>query len=231
MHDAPDILAPLLEGDAPAAAGACTPAPGSRPLVERQLQLLERLAEAGLEVALACEREAKAAESGTGADLDGLARAYARASRAVRLTVMLQSRLAKARQEADSEADAAAQAAAEREAQALWAREDDAKVRVSRIVRRVIEAEHDDEGGVERLDAEAMDRLDDEDLYGAVLTRPISEMVADICKDLGLHPDWAKLAEECWAQEEMASGEVGEPFLALAAASPPAGEHAPQLPP
>lgn len=220
MLHALDILTPPSESDVSAAAtGARADTASSDPLVERQLHLLARLAEAGLEVALACEREAKAVEPGTGADLNGLARAYARAARAVRLTVMLQSRLIKDRREVAGQVEAEASAAAERPGQALRAREDHAKVRVSRIVRRVIEAEHDDDDSIERLDAEALDRLDDEDIYGAVLTRPMSEMVADICKDLGLHPDWAKLAEECWAQEELASGEVGGPLAGLMAGS------------
>ena len=223
MLDAADILAHAPEGVAPSgdAASARASEHGSDPLLERQLQLLGRLAEAGLEVAIACEREAKAVEPGSGSDLNALARAYARAARAVRLTVMLQSRLIKARQEAGAAVEAASRAAAEEASQALRNRENDAKARVSRIVRRVIEAEHDDEDRIERLDGEAMDRLDDEDVYGAVLTRPMSEMVADICRDLGLNPDWAKLAEECWALEEIGGGEVGEPLEAFRARPPP----------
>jgi hypothetical protein len=102
---------------------APTALPDAR-LLDRQLLLLGRLAEAGLEVALACERQAKAAEPGTGADLEGLARAYARACGRVRQAVMLQSRLVKAAREAGSEAEAGARAAAEQEAQALRAREE-----------------------------------------------------------------------------------------------------------
>jgi hypothetical protein len=217
MLDAPDTLTHTPECDAPpgGVAGACASDDWSRPLIERQLQVLGRLAEVGLEIALAVEREAKAAEPGRGVDLNALALTNARVGRAVRLTIMLQSRLIEALRAFDSNAEAGARAAAEQQAQALRAREDVAKGRVSQIVRRVIEAEHDDAGRIERLDAEAMDRLDDEDVYGAVLTRPMSEMVADICKDLGLHPDWAKLAEECWAREEIDSGAVGDPFEAF----------------
>jgi hypothetical protein len=60
---------------------------------ERQLELLGALAEIGLEVARAVERRAR--DAGPDEDLNAIARAYARAARAVRLTVMLQSRLAK----------------------------------------------------------------------------------------------------------------------------------------
>jgi hypothetical protein len=221
MLDAPDILTQTLESDAPAAGGGvCVRDGWSRPLIERQLQVLGRLAEVGLEIALAVEREAKAAEPGQRADLQALAMTNARVGRAVRLTIMLQSRLIEALQAFDSGVEAETRAAAERQAQALRAREDDAKVRVSQIVRRVIEAEHDDADRIERLDAEAMDRLDDEDLYGAVLMRPMSEMVADICKDLGLHPDWAKLAVECWAQEQRRGRRAPDGVCGSCASSP-----------
>ena len=92
-------------------------------------------------------------------------------------------------------------------------------MRVARIVRRAIEDEHDDQEQVERLAAEAAERLEQE-RYGDILTRPIGEVIAAICKDLGLHPDWAKLAVECWAREEINSGNVGEPFEGFAAPSP-----------
>ncbi|MDB5459102.1 MAG: hypothetical protein JWO72_843, partial [Caulobacteraceae bacterium] len=59
--------------------------------------------------------------------------------------------------------------------------------------------------------------LDDEDLYGDVLARPFSEVVADICRDLGLDPDWSRLAQEPWARAEIDSGQAGGPLAALPA--------------
>lgn len=73
---------------------------------------------------------------------------------------------------------------------------------------------------------EASDRLDDLDRYGDVLERPVSEFIAMICRDLGLAPDWTRLAKEAWAREELRSGKVGQP-LAPFAAPPPADEAAP----
>ena len=132
--------------------------------------------------------------------------AYARVARAVRQSVMLQARLIADRPAPRKETHLTP--------------EDHAKDRVARIVGRVIEAEHDDEDRIERLQDESIERLEDEDIYGAVLTRPMSEMVADICQDLGLHPDWTRLARECWAVEEIASGDVGEPLAAFAVPLP-----------
>jgi hypothetical protein len=77
----------------------------------------------------------------------------------------------------------------------------------------VIETERpDDEETLEILMTEACERLDDEDLYGDLLQHPISEIVARLCQDLGLDPDWAELAKELWAVREIESGEVGWPL-------------------
>jgi hypothetical protein len=80
-------------------------------------------------------------------------------------------------------------------------------------MRRVITDEHDgDVRQVERLCFTVRERLDDEDLYGDLLRRPIGEMVAVICRDLGLEPDWDQLAQEAWAQAEIAEAPEGSPF-------------------
>jgi len=60
-------------------------------MLERQMEVLGRLAEVGLQVALAVERQAQADPDG--AALQAIALAYSRVSRAVRLTLALQGRL------------------------------------------------------------------------------------------------------------------------------------------
>ena len=60
---------------------------------------------------------------------------------------------------------------------------------------------------------EARERLDNDDIYGLVATRPLGELVAMICDDLGLQPDWNHLAAEAWAQAEIESGAQGSPFV------------------
>jgi hypothetical protein len=214
---APDTtLLETPQGDAPVSAGA---GDWARPLLERQLSLVGELAELGLNVARSIERQATAPASDDGSDdgsahdgaappvLGDIGLAYARVARAVRLTVMLQSKLIEGLQALDrGETDSA-----------RWLRECDTKKRVERIVERVIRAEHDDEEVVDHLTREGAERLDEDDIYGDVLTRPVSETVAVICRALGLAPDWAHLAEEAWAQEEMASGAAGSPLAALMA--------------
>jgi hypothetical protein len=164
----------------------------ARPLAEGQIEALGELVGIGLKIARAIARQVDeaGAEPLSVADLNGAAMAYARVARAVRQTVMLQDRL-----QADRKA-AAARAA-------------DLRVRVGRIVRRAIEDGRDDAEQVERLAREAAERLEEE-RYGDVLARPIGEIVADICKDLGLEPDWRGLAGEIAAAEAFARGGAGE---------------------
>jgi hypothetical protein len=80
----------------------------------------------------------------------------------------------------------------------------DHKTRIAHIVERVArDACEDDEDRVDRLYTEACDRLDDDDVYGDVMSRPMSEIVAEVCRDIGLAPDWERLGREAWAQQEM----------------------------
>jgi hypothetical protein len=41
----------------------------------------------------------------------------------------------------------------------------------------------------------------------------VGELVAMICRDFGLEPDWDALEQEAWAQAEIAGGAAGSPFL------------------
>jgi HD-GYP domain-containing protein (c-di-GMP phosphodiesterase class II) len=211
-------------GDAPSADGL------ARGLVERQLGLLGRLAEAGLNIALTIERQVAAVETdlpeaGSSASVQqvqGLALAYGRVSRAVRLTIALQSRLVKDLQEIEAtaarrRAGEAAEAGRER-----LGRESARKERVERIVERMIRAEVADEAEVDRLADEAYERLDDDDIYGDLSARPVSEIIELVSRDLGLAPDWDRLAQEAWAQAEIDGGAAGSPLVTLRWQDPPA---------
>jgi len=206
----------------PAKAGA-SPADApdwARPYALRQLELLGELAELGLDVARAVERQASGrAEAPAAPVVQGpifkgdFALAYARVSRAVRLTLMLQARLIEELKAADAgRAPARAEAAAD---SVRSSPEDQRKARVERIVERLAEAEYpDDEDQVSDLLREAAERLDDEDLFGDLMDRPLSELVARLCQQLDLEPRWAELAQELWAVREVASGQPGWPLAA-----------------
>ena len=118
----------------------------TRALIERQLQMLGELAELGLEVARIVERRAKAVEAGTSdADLQGVAMAYARVARAVRMTVLLQSRLISDLENHEASAARDAAIALRAEDRARLAPHEEHKARVERIVERVAKAQVDDE--------------------------------------------------------------------------------------
>jgi len=217
---APATISPVAgQADDAAPAGAGDEARG---LIGRQLAVLGRLAEAGLNIALTIERQAMAAEaasaeaaSAEAAAPGDVALAYARVSRAVRLTVALQARLVKDLQALDEVA--ARMRAGERAAAARERTEREAarKARVERIVERLIRDETRDEAEADRLADEAYERLEHDDIYGDLLRKPVSEIIALVCKDLGLAPDWTRLAEEAWAQEEIVSGAAGSPLATL----------------
>ena len=60
---------------------------------------------------------------------------------------------------------------------------------------------------VERLYTDAAERLERVDIYGDPAFRPISEVLAEICRDLGLKPDWAALSTQPWARKEIELGQ------------------------
>jgi hypothetical protein len=213
-----------LPTDAPPGAG------GDPARTERQLWMLDRLAEAGLDIVEAIRLQATQGAANDGPPPNSptftgdLALAYARASRAVRMSIALQAKLMADRRQQATDDAAAARMSAVRDRPAR-------RTRIDRIVERMVsEAYEDDEEAIEQCVAEAAERLDDVDLFGDVLDRPVSETIALICRELGLEPHWPEMAEQAWARQEMRSGEVGAPLRAVAvpagrrpkASSPPA---------
>jgi hypothetical protein len=172
----------------PEALPAVAPSDWARPLVERQLQMLGRLAEAGLEIAVALEAQAKGGEPVVQGDV---AMAYNRVARAVRQTIMLQSKLIEDLRE--QETGVAGDRAA-------------ARARAAGLIGGVID--HERKSDREPLRAEAAERLRQED-FSDLLARPFAEAVAGIVRDLGLAPDWLALYQDCWSAEAALCGRGG----------------------
>jgi hypothetical protein len=190
----------MLDGTAlpPSTAPTGAPTPGAaahtcaRPLTERQVAALGELVDIGLKLARAIERQVDGAGEGPrpAAELNAAAIAFARVARAVRQTIMLQSKLL--------EAPSAAAAGA-----------GDVKGAVARIVRGAIEDEFGRAAEIERLTAEAAERLEQE--FGEDgPARPVGAIVADICKALGLDPDWRGLAADIAAAEAFVAAGASE---------------------
>jgi hypothetical protein len=192
-----------------------TPSPWARPLYEGHIDVLGRLTDMGMGIAETIERQVKAAADAGELVPERAPIDFARIARAVRLTVMLQARLIQELEDRDRLAAKDADRAAwsqkcERVTEAFKQ-----KQHVTRIVERIAEADQDDAHEVERLVGEARERLDQDDFYGDILARPVSELIAAICQDLGLDPDWPRLAEEAWARREMAGERPGWPLTGL----------------
>ncbi len=149
-------------------------------LTDRQLAQLARLAEIGMEIAEAAGLQARGEGEGAGADA---ALSFSRAARAVRLTIALETRLV-AERAALQRGEAAVRASE------ASRRRDRIHVKVDRLIDEVAQTEGEDAEVTERLSEAVWERLtetDDEDL----LDRPIEEIVARICADLGLAAGWA----------------------------------------
>jgi hypothetical protein len=198
-------IAPLSEPDDSDAQAADVAGDGcAAPSAERRLRMLDRLAEAGMEMIEALTAQAK----GSGPKVvDGdVALAFSRVSRAVRMAVLLQQQL-------DQGAVVSPMASQEAALKAEAGRKKEHIRRVGRIVARVaLDCGKKPERAADFAYA-ARERLDDDDIYSLVAARPVGELVAMICRDFGLEPDWDALEQEAWAQAEIASGAAGSPFL------------------
>jgi hypothetical protein len=192
-----------------------------RTLLDRQLEALGRLAEMGMAIAGAIERRGTVEGANSGAELHHAAMDFARVSRAVRLTYALQSSLiaefkgARSRRAGPAAPD---EDADEGPMRVIWDEPpgEDERRQVRLAVRRLAVGAAMDKESVERLVREAAERLERDDFAG-VLNRPVGEIVAMICADLGLEPDWDRLAGEDWAKAEIAAATPGSPFAAFKA--------------
>jgi len=220
---------------------------------ERHLRLLERLADIGMELAETVAHQAKGQRDLQDvADRAGVKEvieetivlevrgdfgtAFAKITRAVRMTILLEDKLAKdwrlrqagiaerhrvqrrARREAEQALDA----------QAAEDRINDRQDAICEAVRDVIRAERPEQ--VERLEQErlmkSLDRLWGWDPEGDPFARPelyietggdealISQQIAAHCRALGLKPDWGLWKDTVWALEEAEAGAKGSPYAA-----------------
>jgi hypothetical protein len=185
----------------------------ARTMLEPQLGMLQRLAEIGMEMAEAVGRQAKACEAETPEALDKITQTFQRTARTVRLTLLLRAKLI---QDVVSPKPSAPQTAAPQTTApmaaarmaAARAKVEARKAQVLEVVGDVARAEHDNPETVERLVAEAAERLDREVFQAELKTRPVSTLVERICEALDLHPDWRALSKQDWAEAEFQSGKA-----------------------
>lgn len=159
---------------------------GASSLRERQLAMLGELAEIAMEVARSVGRQA--AEGQAGAQGADLTLAFSRAARAVRLTLLMQTRLVEG-PAGGSRAGGAA--AVSREAR---------MARAQGHIECFVRQQHgEDQEAVERLAAEGAERLLEEEAFDEM---PMSQIVALICGDLGLSPAVVRRALDLFDEDD-----------------------------
>jgi hypothetical protein len=194
------------------------------------LRMLEELAEIGMTLARAVQQQVldqAAAEPAEAAEQPGagnLALVFSRISRAVRQTIALEAKLAEEGRTRDE------QTAAEQARRAVVdgrERKQRRRAQAKRFIEQAVDIEAADHDAAEELLWELDERLDDVEADFA--DRPIGEIVARICRDMGLAPEWSLWAKEEWAVEEIATRPPGSPFTGLRSVM--AAEREPPPPP
>jgi hypothetical protein len=152
---------------------------------ERHLGMLRELAEIGMGLARKLQHEADQADTVPAE----LVLTFSRLARAVRQTMALETRLAddrlvrRGKVEADERAERFTRGRAN-------------KAAVKDIVERIIDA---GDGDTERLLDDLDERLDDPRDDAHFADRPLGDLVAAICRDLGVTLDWSLFEGQDWA--------------------------------
>jgi len=211
MADSSAFIAPAPdEPEGRAGEGGCA----VETLKQWQLSVLKELAEIGMEVARAVRNEAlapvepdappKPPSRFGGADLGMV---LSRVSRAVRLSLALQSRIAE-----DIETGRVQRE--QRRVTALrWAAHE-RQTEIRDYVAEAIEAEAAElkkpEHEVERLLDDLDERIEAGDYDDAMANAPTGDLVARICADLGVIPAWSLWDDHAWAIEHLRSRDPGD---------------------
>lgn len=172
---------------------------------ERRLRVLEELTEIGMALARDLGERARAGQADEDHGLRGRdpADAFARISRAVRLTLALETKTDQALQDLkagvvrarEKEKSQAAERARTEADEHCAARE----AKVYELVFTAAEAEIDDVETFGDLLEALQERLEHDDAYQDAGERPVRETVERLCRDLDLTPDWSRWEGESWA--------------------------------
>jgi hypothetical protein len=183
---------------------------------ERRLRLLEELSQIGMDLARTLHRRALAAadpaepaapddcetsDSPAGSAGDPSV-AFARISRAIRLTLALEARTDEAlralRAGVVAECQARRVEARNRAAAEATAQRAARSETVHRLVLEAAEREIDDDEALDGVLEALEERLDDDEAYQDLEQAPLRETVERLCADLQLTPDWSQWEGEGW---------------------------------
>jgi hypothetical protein len=172
----------------------------------RRQRVLDELAEIGMDLARTTRRQAMDAAAPQPAG--DVALAFSRIARAVRQTVALEARLDEDRHTRDRDTRHRIEAEQERRRAVAQIRVAVRKDDIRDAVEQAIETEARERGrevDVERLLADLDERLEDAEDDADFTGRPIGELIARICQDLGVTAD----PSLCWDDEDWVAPEAG----------------------
>ena len=189
---------------------------------ERRLQMIEELAQIGMDLARALHRQAMApieptdSANSTATDASEASPsradsafdpsvAFARISRAIRMTLALEARTDEALRalRAGVAADVERRRFKERDlaTSEAMAQDEARREAVERAVCEAAEREIEDEDALSDIYDALHERMGDDEAYYDLGNLPIRETVERLCADLELSPDWGRWEDEGWAPD------------------------------
>jgi hypothetical protein len=177
-----------------AAAGAVA---WARAQFSKQAHIVGRLSDKAAEISSRIADQVKAQKDGPALGLFRLAGLQEKASRAVHMAAFLLLRLVAELRKSDSQiAEDLERARTEPQPEAAAPRQ----ARDEKPADRLGRGGPERGGRLDDADQRAVDRL-----WRHVMTRPIDELIAEMCGILGLGPEWLREVEAEWEREQAAS--------------------------
>jgi hypothetical protein len=171
----------------------------ARAQFSKQAHIVGRLSDKAAEISSRIADQVKAQKDGPALGLFRLAGLQEKASKAVHMAAFLLLRLVAELRKSDSQiAEDLERARTEPQAEAAAPRQ----ARDEKPADRLGGGARERGGRIEDADQRAVDRL-----WRHVMTRPIDELIAEMCHALGLGPEWLREVEAEWEREQPASGQ------------------------
>ena len=157
-----------------------------------------------------------------------LGRTFERVARSVRLAYLLEDKLI---QDFAARAKEAAKEAAEQTAEKERQRRNATRRTVDRVVKEAIQAEAGDQSERNHLLGQLKLRLDQNDIYWDLASKPAEILIARLFRDLGLDPDWDRWQGEAWLNgDDYKSQDETPPACPICGCAPRPVQPAPKSP-
>jgi hypothetical protein len=149
-----------------------------------------------------------------------IGRTLERVSRTVRLAYMLEDKFI---QDFAARAKEAAKEAAEQQVEKERLRRNATRRTVDRVVKEAIQAEAGDQSERNHLLGQLKLRLDQNDIYWDLASKPAEILIARLFRDLGLDPNWDRWQGEAWlnGDDYKVANETPPPGCPICGRAPP----------